>query len=139
MAILFNRSTTKRLSVLMDNTYRLAVGVPLNEPLSGEDEIGRIDSTFHQMAEALNAAEAERAHIEQLKQEFVQMVSHDLRAPVSSLQMFHSILAKGDFGELDADGKKHLAAAEENTERMFYFSIRFARDGEVGIGHYHAR
>ncbi|CAN5434968.1 hypothetical protein BH10CYA1_BH10CYA1_37280 [soil metagenome] len=119
LAVLFNRSTTKRLKVLMDNTYRLAVGVPLHEPLSGEDEIGHIDSTFHQMAEALDAAESERAHIEQLKQEFVQMVSHDLRAPVASLQMFHSILAKGDFGELDEDGKKHLAAAEENTERMF--------------------
>ncbi len=119
LAISFNRGTTKRLKVLMDNTYRLAVGVPLHEPLSGEDEIGLIDSTFHQMAEALSEAEQERAHVEQLKQEFVQMVSHDLRAPVSSLQMFHSILAKGDFGELDEDGKKHLAAAEENTERMF--------------------
>ncbi|MBS2002956.1 MAG: ATP-binding protein [Candidatus Obscuribacterales bacterium] len=119
LASYFNRGTTKRLNVLMDNTYRLASGMPLHEPLSGADEIGRIDSTFHQMADALNQAEQQRAQIEQLKQEFVQMVSHDLRAPVTSLQMFHSLLAKGDFGKLDEDGKKHLAAAEENTERMF--------------------
>jgi signal transduction histidine kinase len=119
LAIYFNRGTTKRLKVLMDNTYRMAVGVPLQQPLSGEDEIGRLDATFHQMADALHDAEQQRAHIEQLKQEFVQMVSHDLRAPVTSLQMFHSILAKGDFGTLDEDGKRHLAAAEENTERMF--------------------
>jgi signal transduction histidine kinase len=119
LASYFNRGTTRRLNVLMDNTYRLAVGVPLHKPLSGEDEIGRLDSTFHQMADDLHDAEQQRAHIEQLKQEFVQMVSHDLRAPVTSLQLFHSILAKGDFGQLDEDGKRHLAAAEENTERMF--------------------
>lgn len=119
LASYFNRGTTRRLNVLMDNTYRLAGGAPLHEPLSGEDEIGRIDNTFHQMAHALQEAEEKRAQIERLKQEFVQMVSHDLRAPVTSLQMFHSILAKGDFGQLDEDGKKHLAAAQENTERMF--------------------
>lgn len=46
---------TERIS---HNTKRLAHGIPLNEPLSGDDEIAQLDRTFREMAEAL--AEAER-------------------------------------------------------------------------------
>ncbi len=69
LAVYFNRGTARRLNVLMDNTYRLASGLPLNPPLSGGDEIAHLDKVFNQMALALkDAAEKERAAMETLQQ-----------------------------------------------------------------------
>jgi PAS domain S-box-containing protein len=61
----FNKGTTKRLDVLMDNTVRLAANMPLNPPLVGDDEIAQLDRTFSAMAEALAvAARQERAIVD---------------------------------------------------------------------------
>lgn len=52
----FNRQIARRLSVLRDNTMRLATGQSLNPPLIGDDEISELDKTFHHMSMALNEA-----------------------------------------------------------------------------------
>jgi PAS domain S-box-containing protein len=65
LAYLFNKSTTRRLNILLDNTLCLAQGRPLNEPLTGDDELARLDKTFNQMASALAvAARKERAIVD---------------------------------------------------------------------------
>jgi PAS domain S-box-containing protein len=53
LALFFTRSITSRLNVLVDNTERLREKRPLNEQLGGRDEISLLDTTFHEMAEAL--------------------------------------------------------------------------------------
>jgi PAS domain S-box-containing protein len=65
LALFFSRGIGKRLNVLTDNTIRLARGEPLNDPLSGSDEIAHLDGVFHSMADALiEANRKERAIIE---------------------------------------------------------------------------
>ncbi len=56
MAFLFNRSTTQRLDILVDNTVRLASSEPLHPPLEGDDELAQLDKTFNKMAKELAAA-----------------------------------------------------------------------------------
>ncbi|MBS1990608.1 MAG: PAS domain-containing protein [Cyanobacteria bacterium SZAS LIN-3] len=65
LGLLLARSIVNRLNVINDNSYRLASNRPLNEPLSGGDEIARVDKIFHQMASDMkNAASKERAILE---------------------------------------------------------------------------
>lgn len=65
LAVFFNKGTSKRLAVVTDNTLRLGKGEELNPELSGDDEIARVDRTFHEMANALaDAARRERAVVE---------------------------------------------------------------------------
>jgi PAS domain S-box-containing protein len=62
LAVFFSRSITSRLSVLRDNTRRLAANLPLSEPLSGNDEIAHLDRVFHSMALVLRESrQKERA------------------------------------------------------------------------------
>jgi PAS domain S-box-containing protein len=62
LALYFNQSTAKRLAVLIDNAERLSREAELNPPLSGNDELGQLDRTFHAMADALTqASRRERA------------------------------------------------------------------------------
>lgn len=118
LAWFFNKGTISRLNILMDNTRRLSAREPLNNPLTGSDEIAHVDFTFHDMASKLEEAERARLKVEKLKQEFVQMVSHDLRSPLSSLKMFHSLLAEGSYGELTQEGQKRLYSANINLDNL---------------------
>ncbi len=65
VAMIFNRGFTRRLRVLMDNSYRFAIGIPLNDELTGTDELVRLDQVFHKMAHVVEeSARKERAVIE---------------------------------------------------------------------------
>src|SRR5579885_1040329 len=98
------RRITSRLQILLDNTVRLGKKEELHAPLSGSDEITTLDGMFHRMARSL--AEAER-----LKQDFVEMISHDLRSPLSAILATLGALDRGLYGELDEKGKQRISAA----------------------------
>ncbi|MFX5494350.1 histidine kinase dimerization/phospho-acceptor domain-containing protein, partial [Acinetobacter baumannii] len=46
------------------------------------------------------------------------MVSHDLRAPLMSIQIIIELLSAGRFGEINQDGKARLSLAEEEVDRL---------------------
>ncbi len=52
----FADGLTSRLSVLQDNTVRLASGSKLHPPLSGKDEVGDLDRFLHETARILREA-----------------------------------------------------------------------------------
>jgi PAS domain S-box-containing protein len=60
----------------------------------------------------------ERKEIERLKQDFVAMISHDLRTPLTSVQGFLSLLSAGAYNELSQAGKESLAFAETSITRL---------------------
>ncbi len=60
----------------------------------------------------------ERKRIAQLKQDFVAMISHDLRTPLMSIQATLTILLEGQYGEMKPAGKKTIKAAERNTRSL---------------------
>ncbi|MGH9552051.1 MAG: hypothetical protein ACRD3W_21875, partial [Terriglobales bacterium] len=65
LAYAFNRGLLKRLDVLMDNIQRLATRQPLNAPVSGADEIARLDEFLRRMSRSLEEATSkERAAVE---------------------------------------------------------------------------
>ncbi|MGP0062526.1 MAG: sensor histidine kinase [Isosphaeraceae bacterium] len=81
LALLFLQGIVQRLAVLRDNARRFGEGRPLNEPLSGRDEITEVDRAFHEMADNLSQQKQEN-------EMFVYSVSHDLRSPLVNLQGF---------------------------------------------------
>jgi PAS domain S-box-containing protein len=60
----------------------------------------------------------ERKEIERMKQEFVAMVSHDLRTPLTSIQGFLTLLQTGMYGSLNENGSQNLDIAEANISRL---------------------
>ncbi|PWT97343.1 MAG: hypothetical protein C5B53_08175, partial [Candidatus Melainabacteria bacterium] len=226
VALIFSKRITGRLRVLLDNSFRLASGLPLQNPIGGKDEIAEVDITFHNMADALanakqkerslidhsldvicsldqnkrftaanpacrtklgyseeqllgrsfhsllanedlekveksmSAAKAEeiearfethikhkegneidldwsvhwvpfeklffcvghdiseRKEVERLKQQFMGMITHDLRTPLTVVKGYLEMSEAGVFGELNEMGQRQLANAERNTDRM---------------------
>ena len=226
LAILFNRSTTDRLNVIMHNTQRMSLGKPPTIRLNGDDELAQIDRVYHRMYKDLatmrrkevavlenvadivcsldrqlifssineavidmwryevediigrravdlfdeserNEARAKllqvieekgsqrfdvkvtkangticesawsatwsddeqllycviqdvgaRKQLEQMKRDFVAVVSHDLRTPLTSIQMIHSMLQEDAEGVLPPQAMKNLSNAQDNVSRL---------------------
>ena len=111
MVIFFVRGITKRLDVMVSNTSLLAKGQPLLPALAGSDEISTLDHSFHDMARSMK-------ELEETKQQFLAMVSHDLRSPLTSLGLFLEMVSDGTYGQLSESGMKRTAVAERSVTRL---------------------
>jgi PAS domain S-box-containing protein len=60
----------------------------------------------------------EKFEMEQLKQSFVSMVSHELRSPLTSLQFCFTMLPRGHMGELKELGVSKAQMAAKNVKRL---------------------
>ncbi len=88
LTIVFNRSTSDRLKLLIDNTQRLARAEQLRPPVGGSDEISHLDGTFRDMAGALEESN-------RVRREFLEMVSHDVRTPLTSVTAILQMIEMG--------------------------------------------
>lgn len=114
----FNRGTISRLMVLMDNTRRLASQQPLNPLLSGKDEIAELDRVFHEVTDAMMSAQKRERELLEIKKQITAMVSHDLRAPLTSLQMTLNMLGDKTYGELNEQGKIRVKSSQQSVGRL---------------------
>lgn len=131
LALTFNRNTTKRLLVIVENTLRLSKRKELLVRQSGEDEIAHLDHVFHDMAESLEEAAKRKA-------ELLAIVSHDLRAPLTSVQGALTLLSEGVMGELTPRAAKTVALADNNTRALItlindLLDIEKAESGNIVI------
>ncbi len=95
-----------------EGLLRAASGKALNVliSVSTAPKEGNLILIFHDIT---SLKEAER-----LKQDVINMVSHDLRSPLKMVAQTLEKFAQGLFGELNQDGKKMLSMAEQSTSQM---------------------
>ncbi len=86
IAKFFDRTISKRIEQIVENITRFSKKKALLPHSLGEDEIARLDQTFHSLIKTLQDREQE---IEM----FVYSVSHDLRSPLVNLQGFSDELS----------------------------------------------
>lgn len=101
----------KRLDVVAQNSAQFAKGKPLAEPLGGTDELAKLDASFHSMAKTVR--EVERA-----KQEFVAMLSHDLRTPLTNVLITLDMLVSMPNSSASKAEKQRIEAAMDSLEQV---------------------
>jgi signal transduction histidine kinase len=105
------------LSVAMDRFRDGESGDQIPVP-SSNDEIGRLGSTFKQMAERIRAQMRDLKQVDETRRELVANISHDLRTPLASLRGYlETVLMKEE--ALSAEEKRHyLEIAAEQSARL---------------------
>jgi signal transduction histidine kinase len=111
LAVYLNTNITRRLSIVMNNTELLASRHPLNSLVDGNDEIAKLDRVFHRMATVLE-------HSERMKSEFVSMITHDLKAPLTSIQTAVSLLSTAAKRSEDEKEQRRFGVLERNVSGM---------------------
>jgi signal transduction histidine kinase len=109
----FSRRITQRLVVLTDNCRRFAERKELHELVGGHDEIADLDLRVHEMANKVRSAEQKR-------DQYGQMVNHDLRAPLAAIQAILAGTMKGLYGELTEKGQSRISDAREDATRLLH-------------------
>ncbi|MBI3507568.1 MAG: response regulator [Proteobacteria bacterium] len=110
--------------LLADPVLRLAEGasevsrgnLSLRLPVESADEVGELTRQFNSMVERL-------AEVDELKDRFVQDVSHDLRSPLAAVKMSLDFLLNDDRDrdKILPSHRQTLATAVENVTRLGVF------------------
>lgn len=93
--------------------------------LQTDDEFGLLGQTFDRMAQQVREHDAERARAEtavrtantELEQ-FAYTISHDLRAPLTSIQGYADLLSEDFGGVLGEEGRGYLDRISRNAARL---------------------
>lgn len=110
-ALLWVKVIISKLTILTDNTQRLARGHQLNPVQPGSDEIASLDKVFHKMAGDLEESK-------QIRQAFVATITHELRTPLTSINLFLELLQMNGLGEVSPSAHKSACKAENSVKRM---------------------
>jgi len=92
LAQVLARRTSLRLDLLMSNIERFSVGVLDLKAVGGNDEIADLDGKFRQIAMSRYASD-------ELRRSILAMVSHDMRAPLTSLRGHLTLALDKVYGE----------------------------------------
>ena len=97
---------------LQEGTKRVAKGdFGVNLNLKTGDEIEDLGAAFNEMTKGLK-------EYQQLKDEFVFIAAHELRAPVTAIKGYLSMIEEGDAGELSPKMKEYLTPVSQSNKRL---------------------
>lgn len=65
-------------------------------------------------AQSLQQQVGQSTHLEQLRKEFLQMIGHDVRTPLQSVQTVLAMLGKGSYGEVSDLAKERVGQARQS-------------------------
>jgi len=111
LVLFFSKSLGQKIRFLSENMERCARKQPLLPRLSGRDELKEFDDVLHNMNDSLIA-------VENRKREFVAMINHDLRTPLTALQYVLALALRGKYGHLSDAEIEAVTRQEVELEAM---------------------
>jgi len=113
----------KRLELAMQNVSNLNYDFVISR--GGSDEIDSMSKSFLKMVNDIREAQSrikkqlkKLTKIDEQKDEFAAMVSHELKTPLVPIQLYTEMLLKQVFGPLDEKQTKALQAIHNNVESL---------------------
>lgn len=83
-----------------------------------QDNRQELEQQIEAATAKLRKANEELKRLDETKDEFVSMASHQLRTPLTSIKGYISMVLEGDAGELNDDQRRLLTEAFASSERM---------------------
>ena len=85
---------------------------------ASKDEIGDLINTFNVMSETILKRENEAKKVEKAKDEFLAMITHELKTPLVPIQGYADILLKEHFGNLNEKQKERIVLIKESSSSL---------------------
>jgi signal transduction histidine kinase len=85
---------------------------------NANDEIGTLSDSFNSMTQTIKEKEDEAKKIEIAKDEFLAMITHELKTPLVPIQGYTDILIRGHLGELNKNQKERLEIIKSSSTSL---------------------
>ncbi len=82
------------------------------------DEIGKLISGFNTMSETILAKEREAKKIDIAKDEFLAMITHELKTPLVPIQGYADMLMSGHLGDLTDKQRERISIIKSSSETL---------------------
>jgi len=104
---------------LLDRAARLIAGGNLGTrlPVSGNDELAVLATTFNQMASQLQEAARKKEELEALRRDLIAWAGHDLQTPLASIQAILEALRDGVVEEPET-AQRYLHTAQKDVSSL---------------------
>jgi signal transduction histidine kinase len=121
---------TKRFKLVIDNADRLSEGSPLKE-ISGSDELAFLNKVLTATSEELSLSQRRRKHM-------MEMIAHDLRSPLMSLQLAVDMLVNRLNETYSPKADRQLKSIKRNADKMIRLTddLLFIEKLEGGTIHF---
>lgn len=131
-----NSNYTKRdLDVLQAVNNELVIAIQNALSLH---ELKELNATLQQRIDIatkeLRASNAQLKHLDEVKDEFISMASHQLRTPLTSIKGYLSMVIDGDIGTITPQQEKVLKEAFNSSERMVRLIADFLNVSRLQTG-----
>lgn len=111
--------TKRDLSVLSTVSNELVIAI---QNALSIHEVKELNATLQQRIDIatkeLRSSNAQLKHLDEVKDEFMSMASHQLRTPLTSVKGYISMVVEGDVGKVSPQQQKLLTEAFKSSERM---------------------
>ncbi len=111
--------TKRDLNVLLTISNELIIAIQNALSLH---EVRELNATLQQRIDVatkeLRSSNAQLKHLDEVKDEFMSMASHQLRTPLTSVKGYISMVLEGDAGKITPQQQKLLVEAFKSSERM---------------------
>jgi signal transduction histidine kinase len=104
------------------------------------EEVRELNATLQQRIDVatkeLRSSNAQLKHIDEVKDEFMSMASHQLRTPLTSIKGYLSMVIDGDVGKITPRQHKLLLEAFNSSERMVRLIADFLNVSRLQTGRF---
>lgn len=103
-------------------------------------EVKELNATLQQRIDVatkeLRSYNAQLKHLDEVKDEFISMASHQLRTPLTSVKGYISMVLDGDAGKITPQQQKLLTEAFSSSERMVHLIADFLNVSRLQTGRF---
>lgn len=127
--------TRRDLNVLLAVSSELVIAIQNALSLH---EVKELNATLQQRinvaTKELRSSNAQLKHLDQVKDEFMSMASHQLRTPLTSIKGYLSMVLEGDAGTVNPQQERLLLEAFNSSERMVRLIADFLNVSRLQTG-----
>ncbi|MEK0319301.1 MAG: HAMP domain-containing sensor histidine kinase, partial [Nitrosopumilus sp.] len=105
-------SITKAISRVREGVYGEKI------EYSGTDEVGQLVNSFNVMSKTIKEKEDEAKKTDRAKDEFLAMITHELKTPLVPIQGYSDILLSEHLGKLNAKQKDRISIIKSSSETL---------------------